>query len=124
MYKKLFIDYVNRIEIINRFFQLNYLKIDDSIPYNDLNVQTKIKRNLLWCIFYAETNDVLKKRIDSIEISTELKNFNKSEQLYYAHLHQLSKLLVGEKKQLLSNVNYIEQDVYLKLHLMHYTLIC
>ena len=47
MYKKLFIDYVNRIEIINRFFQLNYLKIDDSIPYNDLNVQTKIKRNLL-----------------------------------------------------------------------------
>lgn len=47
MYKKLYLEYANRTEIINRFFQLNYLKIDDSIPYNDLNVQSKIKRNLL-----------------------------------------------------------------------------
>lgn len=115
MYKKLYLEYANRTEIINRFFQFNYLKIDNSIPYNDLNVQSKIKRNLYDAFFYAETNDVLKKRIDSIKISTELKNFNKSEQLYYAHLYQLSKLLVGEKKQLLSNADDIEQDIYLKL---------
>ena len=115
LYKKLFLKYENSTEIINRFFQLNDLQIDDSIPYNDLNAQSKIKRNLYNAFFHAEKNEVIKKRINSIKISTELNNFNNPERLYYIYLHKLSKNLVDEKKQLLSDVEYFEEDIYLKL---------
>lgn len=115
LYKKLFLKYENSTEIINRFFQLNDLQIDDSIPYNDLNAQSKIKRNLYNAFFHAEKNEVIKKRINSIKISTELNNFNNPERLYYIYLHKLSKNLVDEKKQLLSDVEYFEEDIYLEL---------
>lgn len=115
LYKKLFLKYENSTEIINRFFQLNDLKIDESIPYNDLNAHSKIKRNLYNAFFHAEKNEVIKKRINSIKISTELNNFNNPERLYYTYLHKLSKNLVDEKKQLLSDVEYFDEDIYLKL---------
>ena len=115
LYKKMFLKYENSTEIINRFFQLNDLKIDDSIPYNDLNAHSKIKRNLYNAFFHAEKNEVIKKRINSIKISTELNNYSNPERLYYIYLHKLSKNLVDEKKQLLSDVEYFEEDIYLKL---------
>ena len=115
LYKKMFLKYENSTEIINRFFQLNDLKIDESIPYNDLNAQSKIKRNLYNAFFHAEKNEVIKKRINSIKISTELNNFNNPERLYYIYLHKLSKNLVNEKKQLLSDVEYFDEDIYLEL---------
>ena len=115
LYKKMFLKYENSTEIINRFFQLNDLKIDDSIPYNDLNAHSKIKRNLYNAFFHAEKNEVIKKRINSIKISTELNNYSNPERLYYIYLHKLSKNLVDEKKQLLSDVEYFDEDIYLKL---------
>ena len=113
-YLSLYNKYKNKHNIVNTFFVSNYIKSNYK-NYESLNTTEKIKRNLYDALFFEESRNKIKERVNNINLD-DLKKIQKDEASYYNSLILITKTALGDKQNISKAISDTK-DLYLKLRI-------
>ena len=108
------IKYKNKHNILNTFFVSNYIKSNHK-NYKSLATVEKIKRNLYDALFFEESRNKIKERVNNINLD-DLKKIQKDEASYYKNLILITKTALGDKQNISKAISDTK-DLYLKLRI-------
>ena len=113
-YLSLYNKYKNKHNILNTFFVSNYIKSNHK-NYKSLATVEKIKRNLYDALFFEESRNKIKERVNNINLD-DLKKIQKDEASYYKNLILITKTALGDKQNISKAISDTK-DLYLKLRI-------